>query len=188
MKRLASHQITRRSHPARRYGAAFGAPALGLALAALAASPAAADCSAGPMTVSTGPGASYTCTRNCVATGGARVIASLTFSGSVTATQCMQECTRTLGCTAVSYQTTVEMRDGVPLIHIACTLYGAGEPTAADYRSPGPGRTAGVCYRDPPSGLLRDPRLQLDTRAIDQDSLRPGGLPKIGVNISPKKP
>ena len=190
MKHLASNQIARRSHSLRRYGAALGAPALGLALAALAASPAAADCSAGPMSVSGGPGGlSYTCTRNCMATGGARVLGTRTFAGhGVTASQCTSACNSTLGCVAVNYTIVVSMRDGIPYSEMTCTLYGTGELSTADASPSTPGRYGGVCYRDPPPGLWRDPRLQIDTRVLQQDHIRPG-LPGISVpHSNPNKP
>jgi len=136
----------------------------------LLAAPASADCSAGPIGMSTSGGPSYTCTRNCVATGGVRVIGEVTFGPSATVSQCLAECTRTLGCTQVSYRTTVEMRDGVPLVRMTCTLLGAGDAATMDV-PPAAGRATGVCTRDP-SPILRHPGLEIDTR-VRQDSLRP---------------
>jgi len=186
MKHLASRQVLRLSR--------FGAIALGLGLSALAAAPAAADCSAGPMTMSTGPGGqSYTCTRNCVAVAGPRTIRTDTFSGhGATVSQCLNACTSTLGCIAVSYSVSVETRDGIPFTTINCVLLGAAaHPSSWDYTDPRPGHYAGVCYRDPPGGLWNDPRLKIDWRRelrIDQDNLRPG-VPGAGVPYSnPKKP
>lgn len=189
MKHLASRQVLRLSR--------FGALALGLGLSALAAAPAAADCSAGPMTMSTGPGGpSYTCTRNCDATvtgSRARFIRTESFSGhTATADQCLNACSSTLGCTAVTYDVTVETRDGIPHTRVYCVLFGGGEPSTYDLPpDPRPGRSHGLCYRDPPTGLGSDPRLKIDWRrelGLDQYNLRPG-VPGPGVPYSnPKKP
>ncbi len=139
------------------------------AFGALAAAPAQADCSAGPIRMSTSAGPSYTCTRNCAVTGGGRVIRTATFGPSATVSQCLAECTRTLGCTQVSYTTSVEMRDGVPIVRMTCTLMGSGDPGTADV-PPAVGRSAGVCTRDP--ALYQHHDIQIDTR-VRQDSFRP---------------
>jgi hypothetical protein len=159
-------------------------PAAALAFGALAAAPANAACSAGPISMSTSAGPSYTCTRNCVATGGARVIREVTLGPSATVSQCLDECTRTLGCTQVSYRTTVEMRDGVPLVRMACTLMGAGEATTMDV-PPAAGRATGVCTRDP--ALYRHPDIEVDAR-VRQDSFRPNIRVQLPVSPNPNKP
>lgn len=160
--------------------------ALGLALAALAATPAAADCSAGPMTASAGPGSpGYTCTRNCVATTGTRVLGTRTFSGhGVTRSQCLAACNATLGCVAINYVINTTTRDGVPYSEMTCTLYGTGDISTSDSMPTTPGRSTGVCYRDPPPAILNYPGLQIDTR-VNQDSLRYNGVPKF--TVIPKK-
>jgi hypothetical protein len=160
--------------------AATGALVLGLFAAA---APAQADCSAGPITMSTSAGPSYTCTRNCAVTGGARVIRSVTFGPTATASQCLNECTRTLGCTQVSYSTTVEMRDGVPLVRMTCTLLGAGDAATMDV-PPAVGRATGVCTRDP--ALYQHPGIQIDTR-VRQDSLRPNLPITLPTSPNPNK-
>lgn len=160
----------------------LGSPlAAALTLGAFAAAPASADCSAGPIHMSTGAGPGYTCTRNCVATGGARVIRTVTFGPSATVSQCLNECTRTLGCTQVSYSTTVEMRDGVPLVRMTCTLMGAGDAATMDV-PPAVGRSSGVCTRDP--ALYQHPGLEIDPRI--RQALRPN-IP-VPLPTSPNKP
>jgi hypothetical protein len=163
----------------------FSLAALGLAFSAFAAAPAAADCSAGPMSTSTSTGATYTCTRNCVATGGARVIREVTFGPSATLSQCLNECTATLGCTQVSYRTTVEMRDGVPLVRMTCTLLGAGDATTMNV-PPTVSSYSGMCTRDP-NRLLQYPGLQVDTR-VRLESYRPGGPIQVPIKPNPNKP
>jgi hypothetical protein len=131
----------------------------------------------------------YTCTRNCTAVSGgrARLIRTVTFSGhGATASQCMAECSRTVGCTAVSYAVTTEMRDGLPYTSVNCVLIGGAEPSTADDPSMRPGQYAGVCYRDPPGGLWRDPRIQAGLDTFRQDQFRPG-VPGLGVPL-PKQP
>jgi len=161
--------------------------ALGFAFAALVAAPAAADCSAGPMTASTGPGgANYTCTRNCVATTARRVLGTRTFSGhGVTRSQCLSACNATPGCTAASYVINTTTRDGVPYSEMTCTLYGAGDVTTMDQPPTTPGRSTGVCYRDAPPSILDYPGLQIDTR-VRPETFRHNGLPKF--NFNPNKP
>ena len=149
----------------------------------IAAAPARADCSAGPISMSTSAGPSYTCTRNCVATGGARVIREVSFGPDATVSQCLNECTRTLGCAQISYRTTVEMRDGVPLVRMTCTLMRAGDATTMDV-PPAVGRATGVCTRDP--ALYQHPGIEIDTR-VRQDSLRPN-LPIQLPMPTPNKP
>lgn len=183
MSRIASRQTPLSPRAVR--GAAGMALALGIA--GLAA-PAFADCSAGPMSVSAG-GQNYTCTRNCTATSGgrARLIRTVVFSGhGATASQCMAECSRTLGCTAVSYHVSTEMRDGIPFTTVNCVLIGGAEPSTADEPSTRPGRYAGVCYRDPPGGLWRDPRIQAGLDTFRQDQFRPG-VPGFSTPL-PKQP
>jgi hypothetical protein len=121
---------------------------------------------------------------HCVATGGARVIREVTLGPSATVSQCLDECTRTLGCTQVSYRTTVEMRDGVPLVRMACTLMGAGEATTMDV-PPAAGRATGVCTRDP--ALYRHPEIEVDAR-VRQDSFRPNIPIQPPTAPSPNKP
>lgn len=175
MNRFASRRL-----PVRHSFAAAAALTLGV----FAAAPAKADCGAGPITMSTGAGPSYTCTRNCTVTGGARVIADVVFGPTATVSQCLDECTRTLGCTQISYSTTVEMRDGVPLVRMRCVLLGAGDAATMDV-PPATGRATGVCTRDP-SPILRHPGLEIDTN-VRRDSFRPTIPIQLPIPTSPSK-
>jgi hypothetical protein len=184
MTRIAFHSQAINLRSAGGHALSLGAVALAFGFAAASAN---AACTAGPMTVGAGAGQTYTCTRNCQTTGvGLREIGRVTLSGhSATLSQCLAECSRTRGCATVNYSIVVEMRDGVAVQTIDCRLYGAGEVSAYDFTHYSPGRQHGVCYRDPPGGLWRDPRIQIDTRIVDQDSAR-AGVPGPNVPFQKK--
>ena len=198
MTRIASRlHFRRKAQP--RFGVASQALLLGLCFVAAAAAPAAAACTAGPLTIRTAdqPTASYTCTRNCAGRFGARQIRTVNFTrsyadrGGATVPLCLNECIRTVGCTAVSYWIVVTDVYGRAESTITCYLWGNSDIETADsppgsYLSATPGggtsfriSNAGVCYRDPAIPLRNLP-LEIDTK-FHQDQFRPnippGGSP-----------
>jgi len=179
-------RIVARRIPAPRLSrAALGALAVGLGFAG--AAPAAADCTGPHLTIHRAHAVDYVCRARCAASAGdARLLVTRDRDGH-DATACMSLCDAWVGCRAISFEFLTETgSDGRVYQYTTCYIWGEGElaTTDRDGEASPRARQPGVCYRRwAPS---RDPRIQIDTRIFNQDSLRPG-LPKIGVPYNPGK-
>jgi hypothetical protein len=152
------------------------------------ANPAAACSDVPPQTIYR-PDGNYVCYFNCAIQGGeAREIRRITFTYPEEVARgggtCMRECTATPGCTGYT------VRDwwvgGVQ--HIQCIFYArSGTGTQVARATLSDGRDWVACHRQPPGGLWRDPRIQIETDIFKQDQYRPGAPGVPGPSI-PKRP
>lgn len=149
--------------------AGLGALAVGLGLAA----PADATCSGVQGTLSRPGNAHYVCRANCSVAGGyGYIIRTEYYDGMHPASTCMDECTRTPGCRAVSTEYGDTRRDGSPGTHTVCIMFREGDFDTVDHAPIPRVRNPAVCYRD--FSLRHDPRLRIDTNLFRPEQYRPG--------------
>lgn len=154
----------------------YGAALAGLFGAFVAAaSPAAACNHVFPSQTISRPDGTYVCHQECEMRGrGAREIRRITFtdrkdvymSGSI----CMAACNSTPGCTGY---TIWDWWEGDHQ-RMQCILFALSGPASTADRSTEGASNWYVCHRQPPGGLWRDPKIQIDRDLFQQDQYRPG--------------